>query len=195
MSLCFGMLLAVIASLCQTPAISLSEVLAVMTIPVWPPKTSRHQCMRLSSLYWAKRANANHSMWMSKPGYYAYRDKLTLQLPDGVTATPLQFGAVPTYVDDPDFGRVPVFEQPFTATTTLSADKAITSQPATVKWQGCAKVGLCYPLKRLNLSSPNWQLPAKWRKKSDAMTSKTAQAKVTNTVATTNDAARQRLSN
>ena len=71
-------------------------------------------------------------------GYYAYRDKLTLQLPDGVTATPLQFKCSTDYVDDPDFGRVPVFEQPFTATTTLSADKAILSQPATVKMAGCA---------------------------------------------------------
>jgi len=125
-----------------------------------------------------------------KAGYYAYRDKLTLQLPDGVTEAPLQFSAVPTYVDDPDFGRVPVFEQPFTATTTLSADKAITSQPATVKWQGCAKVGLCYPPEKTKFVIT--QLPASTKngaKKSDAMTSKTAQAKVNNTVATTNDAA------
>ena len=124
-----------------------------------------------------------------KAGYYAYRDKLTLQLPDGVTATPLQFSAAPTYVDDPDFGRVPVFEQPFTATTTLSADKAITSQPATVKWQGCAKVGLCYPPEKTKFVIT--QLAASTKNgatKSDAMTSKTAQAKVTNTVATTNDA-------
>lgn len=125
-----------------------------------------------------------------KAGYYAYRDKLTLQLPDGVTATPLQFSAVPTYVDDPDFGRVPVFEQPFTATTTLSADKAITSQPATVKWQGCAKVGLCYPPEKTKFVIT--QLAASTKngaKKSDAMTSKTAQTKVNNTVATNNDAA------
>lgn len=125
-----------------------------------------------------------------KAGYYAYRDKLTLQLPDGVTATPLQFSAAPTYVDDPDFGRVPVFEHPFTATTTLSVDKAITSQPATVKWQGCAKVGLCYPPEKTKFVIT--QLAASTKngaKKSDAMTSKTAQAKVNNTVATTNDAA------
>ena len=80
-----------------------------------------------------------------KEGYYAYRDKLKLELPEGVTATPLQFSAVPTYVNDPDFGRVPVFEQPFTATATLTTNKAIAAQPATVKWQGCAKAGLCYP--------------------------------------------------
>jgi len=125
-----------------------------------------------------------------KAGYYAYRDKLTLQLPDGVTATPLQFSAAPTYVDDPDFGRVPVFEQPFTATTTLSADKAITSQPATVKWQGCAKVGLCYPPEKTKFVITQLAASSKnGAKKSDVMTSKTAQAKVNNTVATTNDAA------
>lgn len=80
-----------------------------------------------------------------KDGYYAYRDKLKLVLPDGVTASPLQFNATPTYVNDPDFGRVPVFDQSFSATATLTADKAITSQSATIKWQGCAKAGLCYP--------------------------------------------------
>ncbi len=125
-----------------------------------------------------------------KAGYYAYRDKLTLQLPDGVTATPLQFSAAPTYVDDPDFGRVPVFEHPFTATTTLSADKAIISQPATVKWQGCAKVGLCYPPEKTKFVITQLAASSKnAAKKSDAMTSKTAQAKVNNTVAITNDAA------
>lgn len=80
-----------------------------------------------------------------KDGYYAYRDKLKLELPDGVTAAPFQFSAKPTYVDDPDFGRVPVFEQSFSATTTLTTAKTITSQSASVKWQGCAKAGLCYP--------------------------------------------------
>ena len=78
-------------------------------------------------------------------GYYAYKDKLAVTLPDGVSATPFVFNQVATYVDDPEFGRVPVFDQSFTATATLSSNKAISNQPATLKWQGCAKSGLCYP--------------------------------------------------
>jgi len=171
-------------------AISLSEVFGGSDNPSLTVKDKPLPVHEAFKVYTEQKGQVVTIHVDVKAGYYAYRDKLTLQLPDGVTATPLQFSAVPTYVDDPDFGRVPVFEQPFTATTTLSADKAITSQPATVKWQGCAKVGLCYPPEKTKFVIT--QLAASTKnaaKKSDAMTSKTAQAKVTNTVATTNDAA------
>lgn len=85
-------------------------------------------------------------------GYYAYKDKLNLELPDGVTASPFSFNLAPTYVNDPDFGRVPVFEQTVTATTTLSSSTTIDNQPAFLKWQGCAKAGLCYPPEKVNFT-------------------------------------------
>lgn len=88
-------------------------------------------------------------------GYYAYKDKLKLELPTGVTASAFKFNQTPTYVDDPDFGRVPVFEQTVTATTTLASDKAIKNQPITIKWQGCAKAGLCYPPEKVNFTIKN----------------------------------------
>lgn len=171
-------------------AISLSEVFGGSDNPSLTVKDKPLPVHEAFKVYTEQKGQLVTIHMDVKAGYYAYRDKLTLKLPDGVTATPLQFSAAPTYVDDPDFGRVPVFEQPFTATTTLSADKAITSQPATVKWQGCAKVGLCYPPE--NTKFVITQLAASTKnaaKKSDAMTSKTAQAKVNNTVATTSDAA------
>lgn len=171
-------------------AISLSEVFGSNDNPSLTVKDKPLPVYEAFKVYTEQKGQVVTIHVDVKAGYYAYRDKLTLQLPDGVTATPLQFSAAPTYVDDPDFGRVPVFEQPFTATTTLSADKAITSQPATVKWQGCAKVGLCYPPEKTKFVIT--QLAASTKngaKKSDAMSSKTAQAKVTNTVATTSDAA------
>ena len=186
-----GMLLAVTSlTMPNAQAISLSEVFGGNDNPSLTAKDKPLPVHEAFKVYTEQKGQMLTIHVDVKAGYYAYRDKLTLQLPDGVTATPLQFSAAPTYVDDPDFGRVPVFEQPFTATTTLSADKAITSQPATVKWQGCAKVGLCYPpektkcvITQLAASTKNGAI------KSDAMSSKTAQAKVTNTVATTNDAA------
>ncbi len=186
-----GMLLAVTSlTMPSAQAISLSDVFGGNDNPSLPAKDKPLPVHEAFKVYTEQKGQVVTIHVDVKAGYYAYRDKLTLQLPDGVTATPLQFSAAPTYVDDPDFGRVPVFEQPFTATTTLSADKAITSQPATVKWQGCAKIGLCYPpektkfvITQLAASTKNGAI------KSDAMTSKTAQAKVTNTVATTNDAA------
>lgn len=88
-------------------------------------------------------------------GYYAYKDKLKLELPNDVTAKPFKFSLTPNFVDDPDFGRVPVFEQTVTATTTLSSDSPIVNQPATVKWQGCAKAGLCYPPEKVKFTIQN----------------------------------------
>lgn len=186
-----GTLLAVTSlTMPSAQAISLSEVFGGSDNPSLTAKDKPLPVHEAFKVYTEQKGQVVTIHVDVKAGYYAYRDKLTLQLPDGVTATPLQFSAAPTYVDDPDFGRVPVFEQPFTATTTLSADKAITSQPATVKWQGCAKVGLCYPPEKTKFVIT--QLAASTKnaaKKSDAMTSKTAQAKVTNTVAMTNDVA------
>lgn len=186
-----GMLLAITSlTMPSAQAISLSEVFGGNDNPSLTAKDKPLPVHEAFKVYTEQKGQVVTIHVDVKAGYYAYRDKLTLQLPDGVTATPLQFSAAPTYVDDPDFGRVPVFEQPFTATTTLSADKAITSQPATVKWQGCAKVGLCYPPEKTKFVIT--QLAASTKnaaKKSDAMTSKVAQAKVNNTVAMTNDAA------
>lgn len=186
-----GTLLAVTSlTMPSAQAISLSDVFGGSDNPSLTAKDKPLPVHEAFKVYTEQKGQVVTIHVDVKAGYYAYRDKLTLQLPDGVTATPLQFSAAPTYVDDPDFGRVPVFEQPFTATTTLSADKAITSQPATVKWQGCAKVGLCYPPEKTKFVIT--QLAASTKnaaKKSDAMTSKTAQAKVNNTVAITNDAA------
>ena len=186
-----GTLLAVTSlTMPSAQAISLSEVFGGSDNPSLSAKDKPLPVHEAFKVYTEQKGQEVTIHVDVKAGYYAYRDKLTLQLPDGVTATPLQFSAAPTYVDDPDFGRVPVFEQSFTATTTLSADKAITSQPATVKWQGCAKVGLCYPPEKTKFVIT--QLAASTKngaKKSDAMTSKTAQAKVNSTVATTSDAA------
>lgn len=186
-----GTLLAVTSlTMPSAQAISLSEVFGGSDNPSLTAKDKPLPVHEAFKVYTEQKGQGVTIHVDVKAGYYAYRDKLTLQLPDGVTATPLQFSAAPTYVDDPDFGRVAVFEHPFTATTTLSADKAITSQPATVKWQGCAKVGLCYPPEKTKFVIT--QLVASTKnaaKKSDAMSSKTAQAKVNNTVATTSDAA------
>lgn len=78
------------------------------------------------------------------PKHYIYRDKLALRLPEGVTASEWAFDQSPTWVDDPTFGKVAVFERDFTATATLSSDVPVNAA-ANLRWQGCAKAGLCYP--------------------------------------------------
>ena len=79
------------------------------------------------------------------PEHYIYKDKVTISLPDDVVATAPQFNLVPTMVDDPEFGHVAVFEQDVVATFNLKSEQNLTNVPITVKWQGCAKAGLCYP--------------------------------------------------
>ena len=86
-------------------------------------------------------------------GHYVYKDRIKLTLPEGVTATPFNFSQTPQSIDDPQFGRVPVFDQPnMVATTTLSSSsgKRIDNAALTIGWQGCAKAGLCYPPENIN---------------------------------------------
>ncbi|MDO4897108.1 MAG: protein-disulfide reductase DsbD [Moraxella sp.] len=83
------------------------------------------------------------------PEHYVYQDKLALVLPDGVTASAWQFDKTPTMIDDPTFGQVAVFEEDMVASVVLTSDREITA-PIGIKWQGCAKAGLCYPPETLN---------------------------------------------
>ena len=86
------------------------------------------------------------------PGHYVYKDKVKLSLPDGVSATPLSFNQSVQSVDDPQFGRVAVFDQrSVIATTTLTntSAAAVDNAPVTITWQGCAKAGLCYPPEKI----------------------------------------------
>lgn len=102
------------------------------------------------------------------PKHYIYQDKLKLDLPKGVLIDAWQFSQDSVMVDDPDFGRVPVFDKSVTATTTiqlLQPSNDITSDIG-LTWQGCAMAGLCYPpqkltiafdTKWLNKAQDNWQ--------------------------------------
>ncbi len=81
------------------------------------------------------------------PEHYVYKNQLKLTLPAGVTAAPFTFSQTPVLIDDPTFGKVPVFDQKnMVATTTLSINgKSIDNAAVVIGWQGCAKAGLCYP--------------------------------------------------
>lgn len=82
------------------------------------------------------------------PGHYVYKDQLKLSFPKGIKATPFTFSQKPVSIDDPTFGRVPVFKQrSIVATTTLSTSngKGAKNAPLIIGWQGCATAGLCYP--------------------------------------------------
>lgn len=82
------------------------------------------------------------------PAHYIYQDKLLASLPEGLTAEAWQFSQVPTTVDDPQFGKVAVFEKSFTAKAKLKQTDNAENTNAAVRWQGCAVAGLCYPPER-----------------------------------------------
>ncbi len=85
------------------------------------------------------------------PEHYVYKNQLKLTLPAGVTAAPFTFSQTPVLIDDPTFGKVPVFDQKnMVATTTLSINgKSIDKAAVVIGWQGCAKAGLCYPPEKI----------------------------------------------
>ena len=86
------------------------------------------------------------------PGHYVYKDKLTLSFPKGTSAAPFTFSQSPVSINDPTFGKVPVFTQKtIVATTVLTTKngKAAKNVPVIIGWQGCAKAGLCYPPEKI----------------------------------------------
>ena len=86
------------------------------------------------------------------PEHYVYKNQLKLTLPAGVTAAPFTFSQKPVLIDDPTFGKVPVFDQKnMVATTTLtsSSGKSVDNAAVVIGWQGCAKAGLCYPPEKI----------------------------------------------
>lgn len=86
------------------------------------------------------------------PGHYVYKNQLTLSFPKGISASPLTFSASPVFINDPTFGKVPVFTQKsMVATTILTTNnsKAAKNVPVVIGWQGCAKAGLCYPPEKI----------------------------------------------
>lgn len=93
-------------------------------------------------------------------GHYVYQDKLSLKLPDGVSASAWQFDKMPSTINDPTFGQVAVFEEDVVASTTLSTTQAVNGATVGIKWQGCAKAGLCYPPETLS-STITLSKPAK----------------------------------
>lgn len=82
------------------------------------------------------------------PGHYVYKDQLKVRFPKGISATPFTYSQKPMTIDDPTFGKVPVFKQrTVVATTTLATKngKGAKNAPILIDWQGCATAGLCYP--------------------------------------------------
>ncbi|MGF1757499.1 protein-disulfide reductase DsbD [Photobacterium sagamiensis] len=79
--------------------------------------------------------------WQVKPGYYLYQHQLSVTAND---ATLGQLGIPPgkPYKDE-FFGEVNIYTDPLTVTVPLI--EASEGATLTVRYQGCAKAGFCYP--------------------------------------------------
>ncbi|PSU45575.1 protein-disulfide reductase DsbD [Photobacterium frigidiphilum] len=79
--------------------------------------------------------------WQVKPGYYLYQHQLS------VTANDAQLGQIDIppgkpYKDE-FFGQVNIYTDPLTVTVPII--EATSNSTLTVRYQGCAKAGFCYP--------------------------------------------------
>ena len=111
------------------------------------------QAFQVTSSSKATSAGTQFSInFVITPGHYVYKDRITLTFPKGVRATPFTFNQSPVSINDPTFGKVPVFTQKnMVATTTLTSTtgKPIKNGAVVIGWQGCAKAGLCYPPEKI----------------------------------------------
>ncbi len=84
------------------------------------------------------------------PGYYLYQRKFGY-LPEGPSLLlgDASFSHPSQIKDDPEFGKVPVYHDDVTVTVPYSG-----SGKVTVRWQGCAEAGLCYPPQDRDITLP-----------------------------------------
>ena len=81
------------------------------------------------------------------PGYYLYRDKLKLEVqsPAGTKLDALKL-PVAEAKDDPNFGRMYVYHNSFSATAKLTGlPPGSNSLVVAASYQGCSEQGICYP--------------------------------------------------
>lgn len=101
------------------------------------------------------------------PKHYLYKDRIKLVV-NGKTL-PVTFSKKATFVNDPEFGRVAVFQENMRLEAKIPKSLLNKSKaPFTLKWQGCAKAGLCYPPITEKLDFATLPEPAKQAQNTDA---------------------------
>ncbi|ODU96880.1 MAG: hypothetical protein ABT20_18835 [Rubrivivax sp. SCN 70-15] len=76
--------------------------------------------------------------WTIAPGYYLYRDRISVVAMPGATPVPVRLPpGVPKV--DPNFGSVSVYHQGVAVEVAAAGATSLV-----VKWQGCAEGGVCY---------------------------------------------------
>ncbi|WP_454828774.1 protein-disulfide reductase DsbD family protein [Pseudoxanthomonas wuyuanensis] len=89
--------------------------------------------------------------WQIADGYYLYRHRTSVQAGPGFEGGPLQLPKGKAYTDE-FFGDVETYRGQLTATLPGAASPGTGSVTLTVKYQGCADAGICYPPQTRNLT-------------------------------------------
>ncbi|MFN3586712.1 MAG: protein-disulfide reductase DsbD, partial [Moraxellaceae bacterium] len=98
--------------------------------------------------------------WTIAPGYALYRERIQVtaaNAPEGVVLAAPTFLTASVIKNDPNFGQVAVFHDEAVADLRVSAVPAAADGQLltlTVRYQGCADDGLCYPPQQLTLRMP-----------------------------------------
>lgn len=96
----------------------------------------------------AVNAEQIHVQFDIQPGYYLYRSKLAVEaiglLPADVKLFP---AALPkgTQKDDPNFGPTEIYTEPLTWAVQVNGGQRPLTLTLSVRYQGCASQGICYP--------------------------------------------------
>lgn len=89
----------------------------------------------------SQQGNVVYLDWQIKPGYYLYQHQLSVSSDNATIGTP-DIPAGQPYKDE-FFGDVNIYTEPLTVSVPLL--EADNSSVLTVRYQGCAKAGFCYP--------------------------------------------------
>ena len=83
-----------------------------------------------------------------QPGYYLYRDKLGVE-PTGLVPADVKLiaGKLPDSIqkDDPNFGLTDIYTKPISWPIYVNGGSRPLSTTLSVRYQGCAEQGICYP--------------------------------------------------
>ena len=97
--------------------------------------------------------------WRIADGYYLYKHRISVAADAGFAAKPLQLPKGKAYTDE-FFGKVETYRSALVATLPGRASGARTT--LTIKYQGCADAGICYPpqTRRVTVALGNEVAPA-----------------------------------
>lgn len=105
------------------------------------------QAFRLQRMDWGSELHLHFDI---APGYYLYHERMQLSTSDGRVLTP-RFSAPGHIKQDRNFGAVRVHD----GALDLRLSRPATATSLTLRYQGCASAGLCYPPQ-----SRSWSLEA-----------------------------------